>query len=252
MGRELLVAGDLVADRVDGDVNPPGDLEGLFGRRLAVVLDPVREQEEGPLLVLGPGRELGRHCHGVVEGGLAVGLGLVEGLEELRLVRRMLGGDLDLAVGEEEKGDLVPGPEEPGGQVAEGGLAFLELVLEGHAAADVEQDGQAERRPEIVHKVGDRLLLVVLVDREVFLEEVVDEPPLGILDGDGQGDGPDDVFVGDLVLDLLLGEGHPGRPDGGQRGKDDHNQDFAFHGSLEGLASMIPCPLWFCRMDGPT
>src|SRR5665647_402729 len=136
MGRELLIAGDLVADRINRDIDPPRDLEGLFRRRLAVVLDAVGDEQESPLLVLGPGREFRRYPYGVVKGGLSIGLRLVEGLQELALVRRMLGGHLDLAVGEEEQGDLVAGPQQPRGQVAEGGLALVELSLEGHAAAD--------------------------------------------------------------------------------------------------------------------
>jgi hypothetical protein len=152
----------------------------------------------------------------------------------------VLGAHLDLPVREEEKADLVAGPEDPQGQVAEDDLAVGELAFEGHAAADVEEDGQAEGRAEIVHEVGDGLLLVVLEDGEVALGQVVDEPPPGILDRDGQGDGPDDVFVNGLVLDPVLGERERDRPKGRQAGKDGHDQDFAFHGISEGDTTKIP------------
>ena len=119
-------------------------------------------------------------------------------------------------------------------------LAVGELAFEGHAAADVEEDGQAQRRAEIVHEVGDGLLLVVLENGEVVLGQVVDEPSFGILDRDGQGDRPDDVFVDGLVLDLVLGERGGDRPEGPQAGKDEHHQDFDFHDLREGEISKIP------------
>jgi hypothetical protein len=72
--------------------------------------------------------------------------------------------------------------------------------LKAHAAADIQEDGQADGGLKVVLEIGDRLFDIVLIDREIFLLQVVDILPALVLDGDGDGDRADR----DLVIQLRL------------------------------------------------
>jgi hypothetical protein len=85
-----------------------------------------------------------------------------------------------------------------------------------------------------VHEIGQGLLLVVLEDGEVFFDEVVDEPPFGVLYGDGDGDGPDGILISGLGLRFLLGERTLRRPESGQADEANHQRDVVFHRASEG------------------
>src|SRR4030042_1764480 len=84
--QKLLVQGNLVTDGEDGDVYPAGNFHGLVNGRLAVVLDPVGDEQDRPLLVLPQVGKSRGYGAGVVERGLAVGFGMVQLGEEAALV----------------------------------------------------------------------------------------------------------------------------------------------------------------------
>jgi len=230
--QDLFAQRKFVADRVDRNIDPPGNLEGFIRIELTGVFDSIGNEQEGSFFVLASIGELRGDGDGVVEGRLAVSLDFIQLFEESVPVRGKRGCNFHLSIGENQERNFVQRAENFVDEFSEADFGFIKFVADRHAAADVQEDRQAGRCIEIILEVCDGPFDFILIDCEILGLEIIDVLGSLVLDRDGDGDGADrNIDLESFFLFLLLAEPRrPGRQAGeAQDEEEDEGVDLWIH-----------------------